>query len=1022
MGDTFNQPHQHVKNVQETNNNPYQQQQQQQLVGSQLQTQAHVHLTHHHSSGHLNIQHHQDHQQHNVNNSTTNVEYMQYSLNSQPMQDHQQHLATYTDGQIAGSGRNGHLPVRYGPAYEGARIVGQLSGEVDSPVSVSPSNSSGYSTTSTSIVSDIGVPLTPSHDRSSISSSCSTSSASSLSHESNPGQMLSVGHMQEVGSAQMMTTNHQSSNPQMAHYNQLLLNQGLELNQKPAPSLGAMHQQEGAHQSHNLQQHNSYQSQVARQTTVFVPSENIKSDPSHLTGQASRAANQQFHYKTQDSSALSHMPAVDQQRENSAAYLLDPNTKLRSGDLAQAGHHIQLSHKRRHQAFGAVDHKPMMGSGELDGFVPRGRSHLQLPDMQAVAPTCLPGDSQPLQPIASVGAGESAPNGPNTGSQILCKVCGDKASGYHYGVTSCEGCKGFFRRSIQKQIEYRCLREGKCHVIRLNRNRCQYCRFMKCLSVGMSKDCKYYHRNRPVRYGKAAKRRNEKQTGSVSMLSSTKQTPQEPSSDVLGKASESVFATGPELEQQRASFEGGAELVGEGGQWFAEQSYAEPPGAYLAEPCYEPVLSGPQASQETRTSTLSDREDKEGPLAAPDELGDKSAALEELYQFEREYFYDTGAESAKLGVAAVEPSLASRCESAGGDDAGAEEQTALVGCEDDNNAGAGGKLTRDHEGSSLLKSAVVDNTQMPASAGGKLGGPCQGYAGDLRLKQLALRFSGAETALSAAPAKTDDQEAEQQERLVSEARHLVSQVEPASEGPELSELIEGIALAHRDICSHYRALSGLCAGSFAQNELGSPDLSSTMGGGGSLAGSSGSSSASSGGGSPINQLQFLASSPGPAPELGQPSVLAKASAKTSAPAKVRRLAGPVKGQLESVDEYRLSLWQEYALLVNPSIQQVVEFAKQVPGFLALNQLDQLLLIKSGFFEIWLVSCAGMFNSNDGTLTFSDGTFIDRQQLDLMFDKNFSTIAFNFSISFNRLCLDDTEMGLLSAMILLQPSK
>ncbi|CAH0716669.1 unnamed protein product, partial [Brenthis ino] len=99
---------------------------------------------------------------------------------------------------------------------------------------------------------------------------------------------------------------------------------------------------------------------------------------------------------------------------------------------------------------------------------------------------------------------EQQPEGATGGSgkaAAPCKVCGDKASGYHYGVTSCEGCKGFFRRSIQKQIEYRCLRDGKCLVIRLNRNRCQFCRFKKCLAVGMSRDS--------VRYGRVPKRPRE---------------------------------------------------------------------------------------------------------------------------------------------------------------------------------------------------------------------------------------------------------------------------------------------------------------------------------------------------------------------------------------------------------------------------------------------------------------------------------------------------------------------------------
>jgi hypothetical protein len=69
-----------------------------------------------------------------------------------------------------------------------------------------------------------------------------------------------------------------------------------------------------------------------------------------------------------------------------------------------------------------------------------------------------------------------------------CVVCGDKSSGYHYGVSSCEGCKGFFRRSVQKSMQYTCQKDQDCVINRVTRNRCQFCRFKKCFSVGMSKE------------------------------------------------------------------------------------------------------------------------------------------------------------------------------------------------------------------------------------------------------------------------------------------------------------------------------------------------------------------------------------------------------------------------------------------------------------------------------------------------------------------------------------------------------
>uniref|UniRef100_A0A8B9H1S0 Nuclear receptor subfamily 5, group A, member 1a n=2 Tax=Astyanax mexicanus TaxID=7994 RepID=A0A8B9H1S0_ASTMX len=67
----------------------------------------------------------------------------------------------------------------------------------------------------------------------------------------------------------------------------------------------------------------------------------------------------------------------------------------------------------------------------------------------------------------------------------LCPVCGDKVSGYHYGLLTCESCKGFFKRTVQNNKRYTCSQNQDCGIDKTQRKRCPYCRFQKCLSVGM---------------------------------------------------------------------------------------------------------------------------------------------------------------------------------------------------------------------------------------------------------------------------------------------------------------------------------------------------------------------------------------------------------------------------------------------------------------------------------------------------------------------------------------------------------
>ncbi|XP_067415899.1 nuclear receptor subfamily 2 group C member 1 isoform X4 [Emydura macquarii macquarii] len=117
----------------------------------------------------------------------------------------------------------------------------------------------------------------------------------------------------------------------------------------------------------------------------------------------------------------------------------------------------------------------------------------------AVTQTLMDGTAQRLQ-IVPADSGLSFPQRieiltDNTSTEQilnkvfeLCVVCGDKASGRHYGAVTCEGCKGFFKRSIRKNLVYSCRGTKDCVINKHHRNRCQYCRLQRCIAFGMKQD------------------------------------------------------------------------------------------------------------------------------------------------------------------------------------------------------------------------------------------------------------------------------------------------------------------------------------------------------------------------------------------------------------------------------------------------------------------------------------------------------------------------------------------------------
>ncbi|KAM4562871.1 nuclear receptor subfamily 4immunitygroup A member 1 [Odontesthes bonariensis] len=146
----------------------------------------------------------------------------------------------------------------------------------------------------------------------------------------------------------------------------------------------------------------------------------------------------------------------------------------------------------------SVPHAPSIftfGSGSVEDVSPLGQLLLREQEPFAVAhlhPSALTFPAMTMEQTCSLDATEQLDGSLSpklkSGNEGGCAVCGDNASCQHYGVRTCEGCKGFFKRTVQKNSKYVCLANKDCPVDKRRRNRCQFCRFQKCLAVGMVRE------------------------------------------------------------------------------------------------------------------------------------------------------------------------------------------------------------------------------------------------------------------------------------------------------------------------------------------------------------------------------------------------------------------------------------------------------------------------------------------------------------------------------------------------------
>lgn len=125
---------------------------------------------------------------------------------------------------------------------------------------------------------------------------------------------------------------------------------------------------------------------------------------------------------------------------------------------------------------------------------------------------------------------------------------------------------------------------------------------------------------------------------------------------------------------------------------------------------------------------------------------------------------------------------------------------------------------------------------------------------------------------------------------------------------------------------------------------------------------------------------------------------------------------------DPVNETKDRIWLELTSAMPNQAQKFVEFCKSMPGFNLLSPDDRHIILKTGLFDVWLITQCCLLHEGESFILLQGGSRYTRRWMNMFLSRPMVDEIFIFAEQLNRCQLLESEIAILQAIALASPER